>query len=205
MKLPIELRLQVYRELLLQPESEGDLRMKSSGLHCLHPNILQTCHQVYDEAVEVLYGENVFYINDIDPDNRNAPRVKHVIAYVFSSIDGSTPNKRQLMVLTDFLHARPDLTHLFLNFGWDFEEEAVQTAVEGLLQRHNGLIDLDVCVHAPLTPKGIAFSWRLYSILKQNRQKRDGARSAEETTGELYDTTTCPPFVKYIPMLPEGM
>jgi hypothetical protein len=65
MKLPIELRL---RELLLQPESEGDLRMKSSGLHCLHPNILQTCHQVYDEAVEVLYGENVFYINDIDPD-----------------------------------------------------------------------------------------------------------------------------------------
>jgi hypothetical protein len=39
------------------------------------------------------------------------------------------------MVLTNFLHDRPDLTHLFLNFGWDFEEEAVQTAVEGLPYR----------------------------------------------------------------------
>ena len=67
MKLPIELRLEVYRELL---RFEDEIRMKTKwSINCLHPNILQACYRIYDEVVEVLYRESTFYIYYDDPGN----------------------------------------------------------------------------------------------------------------------------------------
>jgi hypothetical protein len=84
---------------------------------------------------------------------------------------------------------------LFFWFGnpRDIEVEGLQIAVELALQGHNGVINLEVTVDSPLTPKSIAFCCRLYSIIRRNRSR--GA-PPEKTTQELYDVAVCPPFVK---------
>ena len=195
MKLATELRLQIYRELL---QAKNDLRMSTSrGFYRnhLHPNILQTCHQVYDEAVEVLYGENIFHVDHVNPDNPNASRVKRGRAYVFEDISRLgqyNTDRYHVETLTRFLHDHPDMTHLFLSFGrWDIEVQTVQTGIENALRGHNGMINLEVRVHSPLTPQSIAFCWRLHSIVKRNRSQ-DGVRPEEA----YHDAATCPPFVK---------
>jgi hypothetical protein len=190
MQLPTELRLEVYRELL---QSECDLSMSRHwfGMNRLHPSILRTCHQVYEEAMEVLYGENVFHVHYIDWGNPNASRVKRGRSFIFAT--RNDVNKHHITTLTRFLHDSPDLTHLFFCFGWDVEVEGLQIAVELALRGHNGVINLEVNVNTSLTPKSIAFCWRLYSIVRRNRSR--GA-PPEETTQELYDATACPPFVK---------
>jgi hypothetical protein len=191
MKLPTELRLKVYRELL---QSKNDLRMKCHelGMNHLHPNILRTCHQVCKEAMEVLYGENIFYVHYIDRNNPNALRVKRGRSYIFAT--QNDVNKRHITALIQFLHDHPDLTHLFFCFGKDVEVEGLQVAVEQALQGHNGPINLEINVHTPLTPKSTAFCWRLFSIVRRNRPW-DSER-LEEMTSELYDAVACPPFVK---------
>lgn len=84
MKLPIELRLEVYRELL---RFEDEIRMKTKwSINCLHPNILQACYRIYDEVVEVLYRESTFYIYYDDPGNTNESRIKRARAHVFTDI-----------------------------------------------------------------------------------------------------------------------
>lgn len=58
--LPTELRLYVYRELLLMPtvaDSEDDSEEDCEERFC-HPAILQTCREVNAEANGVLYDEN---------------------------------------------------------------------------------------------------------------------------------------------------
>ena len=83
MKLPVELRLRVYREVLqTELRSEQQVIIDDSGIcgvdnevYDLHPNILQTCRQVHDEAMEVLYDGNTFMIQYIDRDNPSLSRV----------------------------------------------------------------------------------------------------------------------------------
>ncbi len=63
LSLPTEICLQKYRYLLIQP-----LPIRPQGLsifrHKFEPylehNLLRTCRQIYDEALPLLYGENVF-------------------------------------------------------------------------------------------------------------------------------------------------
>lgn len=55
--LPTELRLYVYRELLLLPEVEK--YYDGTDERFCHPAILQTCHEVNAEANSVLYDENI--------------------------------------------------------------------------------------------------------------------------------------------------
>lgn len=78
--LPIELRLQIYRELLRHPKTI-DLYDKAPAdeeptlilnrhqwdrpVH-LATRLLATCRQIHDEAVEVLYRENNFFIRRSD-------------------------------------------------------------------------------------------------------------------------------------------
>lgn len=80
--LPLELRLQIYRELLVakkavtapgarpKPKSPG----RSGALRLtfilkpqkqLHPAILRVCKQTYAEASFILLKENHFYYNDV--------------------------------------------------------------------------------------------------------------------------------------------
>ena len=69
--LPLELRRQIYRELLLAKEEIAapglDLRPKSPSksveTHQLHPAILRVNKQTYSEASTILYEENKFYCN----------------------------------------------------------------------------------------------------------------------------------------------
>src|ERR1700722_12724082 len=80
LKLPRELRIKIYRELL-QTEEYLILGKKVPRVG-LHLGILRACKQVHDEAVGVLYGENVFNdLPDICP-NRNGSRVRRARSYV---------------------------------------------------------------------------------------------------------------------------
>jgi hypothetical protein len=191
LKLPRELRLKVYRELL---RSENDLLMGDcSTFPCINGldlGILLTCKQVHDEAVDVLYGENIFQaipIPNLYPDNRNIFRVRRARVHVH---DYAT-------VLGEFLDDHPDLTHLFLEFTKTaLEREYILLAVEEALQRHCGLVDLKVHVRVrnPLSQSTIDFCWRLYSVVRRNRNAV-GLGVRPEEAG-FYDTTTCPFFVK---------
>jgi hypothetical protein len=69
--IPIEIRNQIYGELLLNPilgtvESLGD--GSADGVYAggvkynLSPSIISACRQVRDEASEILYGKNTFFI-----------------------------------------------------------------------------------------------------------------------------------------------
>lgn len=65
LSLPTEIRLGIYRHLLIQPlpiRQKGFYEMWSgSDLPTLEHDILRTCRQIHDEALPLLYGENVFY------------------------------------------------------------------------------------------------------------------------------------------------
>lgn len=60
--MPTEMRLLVYRDLLLHnnPWISNDGEIHS--LWPTHPAILQSCKQIYDEAIGVLYDENTFQV-----------------------------------------------------------------------------------------------------------------------------------------------
>ena len=62
--LPLELRIPIYRELLLdedlplQPQKNSVTRIRSRKRK--YTTILRACQQVYSEGMAVLYEENVF-------------------------------------------------------------------------------------------------------------------------------------------------
>lgn len=198
MKLPAELRLRIYREVL---HTEQEIIMDPAGIYDrdellpydLCPNILQTCRQVHDEAVEVLYGENVFMTEFIDHHNSNASRVKRGSAYIVN-----------VERLTEFLHDHPNLTHLILSFhAIRIEMEAARVAVETALrlaiQGQNRLTNLEICVEHlenPLSSESIDFCWRLYSIVWQNRAIFYGARPEKTEHDAPAAGYVFPPFVK---------
>jgi hypothetical protein len=57
--IPAEIRLQIYRELLLSHEAIDIDWKKPKGLY---PNILRTCKSILDESHPVLYHENTFKV-----------------------------------------------------------------------------------------------------------------------------------------------
>ncbi|KAM0181990.1 hypothetical protein ACHAPF_001516 [Botrytis cinerea] len=70
-KLPVELRLKIYKLLLVNPKlSEADTIGKAAEYgKCvkfeLTPTILRTCKAIHDEAEPILYGSNTFIIECI--------------------------------------------------------------------------------------------------------------------------------------------
>ncbi|KAK2074087.1 hypothetical protein P8C59_008321 [Phyllachora maydis] len=60
LRLPLELRLQIYRYLLVLPSSPRDLARRRNRYDRIHPAILSACAQTHDEAAPVLYGANTF-------------------------------------------------------------------------------------------------------------------------------------------------
>ena len=57
LSLPLEVRLQIYAFLLRAPDDHNTMPTLSFQLH---PAILSTCIQVHDEALPVLYADNLF-------------------------------------------------------------------------------------------------------------------------------------------------
>ncbi|MCJ1255622.1 hypothetical protein MMC24_003439 [Lignoscripta atroalba] len=66
LRLAPEMRNAIYEELLLMP------KVYDSRTSRIYPDILTTCHQIYEEAATILYGtqEHVVYIDDTMNENR---------------------------------------------------------------------------------------------------------------------------------------
>ena len=56
--LPTELRLQIYRHVLVLPAYKRTHTRRHTGE--VHAALLGTCHQIHREALPILYGENTF-------------------------------------------------------------------------------------------------------------------------------------------------
>lgn len=126
LRLPPEIRLMIYRLLLL---SDRTLRMvwlqNNESIprpNCLFPAILCTCRLIYIEAAGVLYGENVFRAHRINDTNDNAAsimRAKYLIGKV-NPEDGEGDAYK----LQSFLENHPNLEHLVLEFGFGLLEDS---------------------------------------------------------------------------------
>src|SRR6267378_3922920 len=114
MKLPLEIRNRVYRELLLSENSLRMVDLESADINGLHPVILRTCRQVYNEATKVLYEENEFRIRRVDRSNPNVSRLRRATANI-----ARRPLSDWLrdVRITLFLLEHPNLTHLCLDIG----------------------------------------------------------------------------------------
>ncbi|KAF7900025.1 hypothetical protein EAF00_004361 [Botryotinia globosa] len=72
---PLEIRTQIYKELLVKKilgTADSVSRSASYGAdinYGLSPQVLRVCHQIYVEALDVLYEENTFYIACFRVDN----------------------------------------------------------------------------------------------------------------------------------------
>lgn len=118
LRLPSEIRLKIYRLLLL---SDSTVRMQwprcgrySTPPNCLLPAILSTCHFIYGEAMDVLYRENVFRAHRVNDSNNNAALITRAIFVIetrsrkFAGSDASE--------LPNFLGTHPNLKLLRLDF-----------------------------------------------------------------------------------------
>lgn len=116
MRLPTEIRLKIYRLLLL---SEASIRMQvpyhkpeDFPPNCLFPAILSTCHLIYGEAMDVLYKENVFRAHRVNNKNNNAAlitRAKFVIGATRGGVEDA-------LRLAKFLKIHLNLKLLRLDF-----------------------------------------------------------------------------------------
>ena len=61
-KLPLELRIKIYRLLLCSDEPID----YAFTYHCLNPSILRTCRQILSESRTLLYSENLFRMKVFD-------------------------------------------------------------------------------------------------------------------------------------------
>lgn len=123
--LPPEIRLEVYRYLLL---SKHTIRMtRQLDYHFVFrpnfvfPAILRTCKLIHSEAMTILYGENLFRAHRIDDTNRNfalIQRAKFIVGYRHSE-DGA-PDASKLAL---FLNTHLGLRHLELHINFDLLED----------------------------------------------------------------------------------
>ena len=117
LRLPSEIRLKIYRLLLLSNVTLRMRLMKGDDSdyppNCLYLSILSTCQLVYYEAMSVLYGENVFRAQRIDDAKNNAALIMR-IEYVI----GIMSAKDDALHLERFLKAHPNLKLLMLDFGF---------------------------------------------------------------------------------------
>jgi hypothetical protein len=81
LELPAEIRLGVYRELLLFPDRE-DVKLGQAD-DVVYLAILLTCEQVYDEAKPVLYDDNVFSVGfrKIEEEGKSTLSVQKVASF----------------------------------------------------------------------------------------------------------------------------
>jgi hypothetical protein len=61
LSLPVELRLKIYRFLLVIARPSPGPESQALSVDRPHPAILRACKQIHGEATPVLYGENIFF------------------------------------------------------------------------------------------------------------------------------------------------
>lgn len=119
LRLPPEIRLKIYRLLLL---SKITLRMQwpqdedyDRPANYLFPAILRTCQLIHGEAIDVLYRENVFRAHRINNHNKNAALITRV---KFTIGTGDIENaEMDASNLEKFVNNHPNLKLLKLEFG----------------------------------------------------------------------------------------
>lgn len=131
LRLPPELRLKIYRLLLLSDQTARMVWREDSDSfprpNCLFPAILRTCRVFYNEAANVLYEENVFRAHRIDDTNDNAAsilRAKFVI-----DIDDHENEEVDASKLLSFLENHSKLKHLVLQFEFNLLENSKLRAI----------------------------------------------------------------------------
>ena len=119
LRLPPELRLRIYRLLLL---SDQTVRMtwrqddeSCPRPNCLFPAILRTCRVIHNEAIDVLYGENDFRAHRINDANINTASIRH--AKFVIGINHAEDGEHDASLLQGFLESHPSLESLVFEFG----------------------------------------------------------------------------------------
>ncbi|MCJ1348335.1 hypothetical protein MMC31_006566 [Peltigera leucophlebia] len=124
--LPTEIRLKIYRHLLLCEMwarmqlhyDKGTTRLPN----CLYPAILSTCHLIYGEAMDVLYRENVFLAHRVVDSNNNAGLITRAVFVIGSCM--FRDREMEASGLAKFLDTHPNLKFLGLRFKWDLLENS---------------------------------------------------------------------------------
>ena len=124
LRLPPEVRLQIYRLLLLSHQSVRMVRhSKNRSTSCpngLFPAILSTCRLIHREATDVLYGENRFRAHRIDETNANAASISR--AKFIIGLGGCASRYDDASKLPRFLEKTPNLKHLVLELQLDISQ-----------------------------------------------------------------------------------
>ncbi|XXG99515.1 hypothetical protein Hte_005854 [Hypoxylon texense] len=123
LNLPAEIRLKIYDLLLVSRFNRWDNPSWSVGntyqklilLHfiqdrqyrTMEPAILQTCKQVYFEAVPILYSRNVFRFNDPDLMLRLMVQIGHTNTKLIRSLSIYVPPNADKGSWLDLLHVLP--------------------------------------------------------------------------------------------------
>jgi hypothetical protein len=118
LRMPPELRLKIYRHLLRSNETVRMKRLQDDDeyvrhLNCLFPTILSTFQLIYNEAMGVLYGENVFRAHRTDDTNNNTALI--ICAKFLVGIRGCEHGEGGALNLESFL-SHPNLKLLVLEF-----------------------------------------------------------------------------------------
>ena len=110
LRLPPEIRLQIYRYLLHSPEPlKMQPRAKASGQ--LSSAIIRTCRLLYNEAIAVLYGENSFALLHIEMSNPNVDLITRAAIQVLVPTEHASVEKNARM-LARHLEACPAIKEL---------------------------------------------------------------------------------------------
>lgn len=89
-------------------------------LNDLFPAILSTCHLIHNEAIDVLYRENIFWAHRVNDLNKNAALIARA-KFVISGIQGASA---RALDLAKFLQTHPNLKLLKLAFGQNLLEDS---------------------------------------------------------------------------------
>lgn len=98
LSLPAELRLMIFRHLLV--EDRPLPTHWRGGYYNIRPDVLTTCKKIRREAFEIMYGENTFWINTVQPNRGmlNNQQIKDTIrnVHVDVQINDTWPHGRRL-------------------------------------------------------------------------------------------------------------
>lgn len=110
----------------------------------LFPAVLRTCRLIHDEAMGVLYGENMFRAHRIDDRNHNSASIRRVVFFIG---DGDPDDAYyDASKLPEFLMNYPSIEHLVLQFGFHLlEDSKLRDNICNMLSRSCYSSRLTVC------------------------------------------------------------
>jgi hypothetical protein len=141
--LPVEIRLQIYDELLVSRFDRtenpswavGNTDQKLVLLHMIQapqyrtmePGILQTCKQVYNEANSMLYSQNVFAISEPEQMFRLIARIGLVNFKLMKELHIWVPWMAELSPWLQLLHVLAEEASglRYVKLGWGADREGI--------------------------------------------------------------------------------